>query len=256
MGKRYIILTFLLVFLLFGSIAYAHLGEEEEIHTEAHNGDAWKRLGVPNPNIITLYAAAIISLAIIGAVILRKKLKDIHKKIIFIIIAVPAVLATLYLSGTTIYLNQQAETGGPVHWHADYEIWACGEKLELLKPKGFESFVGEPLFHDHGDNRIHIEGVVLKKSDVSLGNFFKAVGGDFTGEYLGLPTESGFAEWENSDLCNGKEGKWHVFVNGEAGYGPNYVISPWQTVPPGDTIKLVFTEKNPSEINPNTGAPP
>src|SRR3989344_6613625 len=76
-------------------------------HGPGENLDAWQRLGIINPIKAVEYGAAIIVAAIAVSLMLKKKLKDGHKKILFVIIAAAAIISTLYLAGTTIYLNQK-----------------------------------------------------------------------------------------------------------------------------------------------------
>ncbi|HIJ97808.1 TPA: hypothetical protein H1009_01840 [archaeon] len=252
MRKGYIIIS--VAFLL------AILSATVNAHGPGENLDAWQRLGIINPIKAVEYGAAIIVASIAVSLMLKKKLKDGHKKILFVIIAAAAIISTLYLAGTTIYLNQKSWSGGPVHWHADFEIWACGEQIDIVDPEGFKNLVGESAVHEHGDNRIHIEGVMFEKEDATLGEFFEALGGEFTTETLSAPTNHGMMSWAGGkETCNGNYADWHTFINGQFvanEAAPDYVISPWQTVPPGDTIKFVFSEKPPEQINPNIGVPP
>ncbi len=219
--------------------ALAHGAEEKDI---------WAQLNLINPNIFLIFAAAIFIAAIILSLLFAKKLKEHHKKILFLAIALPIVISTAYLSATTVYLNAKSESHGPVHWHADYEIFACGERHELAKPEGLKNFVGSPTSHEHGDNRIHIEGVLLKLEQASLHEYFESIGGEFDGGTLGLPTEHGHKKWANGDLCNSRPAKWYVFVNGKLKENAqDYIISPHATVPPGDDIKFVFSDTPLSE---------
>ena len=226
MRKGYIIIS--VAFLL------AILSATVNAHGPGENLDAWQRLGIINPIKVVEYGAAIIVAA--------------------------AIISTLYLAGTTVYLNQKSWSQGPVHWHADFEIWACGEQIDIVDPEGFRNLVGESAVHEHGDNRIHIEGVMFEKEDATLGEFFEALGGEFTTETLSAPTNHGMMSWAGGkETCNGNYADWHTFINGQFvanEAAPDYVISPWQTVPPGDTIKFVFSEKPPEQMNPNIGAPP
>jgi len=48
------------------------------------------------------------------------KLHKNLKKILFAAIVIPVVAATIFLAGSTIYLNSVSSSGGPVHWHADF----------------------------------------------------------------------------------------------------------------------------------------
>ncbi len=248
MKRRYILLSFAFSILNLVNIAFAH-GEGIKL-------SPWQRLGIADPNQIILFAGIIIFLAIFLALLFRNKLRDGHRKVLFVVVAVPAIIGTLYLAGATVYLNQKAWSHGPVHWHADFEIWVCGEMIDIEDPAGLQNYVGESTVHEHGDNRIHMEGVLFEKETAELKEFFEALGGEYGEDTLRIPTAHGNKAWTNGELCNGAPAKWHTFVNGKLMNGkeaPEYIISPWETVPPGDTIKFVFTEKMPEEINPKIG---
>ena len=137
---------------------------------------------------------------------------------------------TTYLIWSTIAKNVGSVTGGPVHYHADFQIWNCGEKVDLIDPEGFDNKVGTALFHEHNDNRIHVEGPILDYKNITLGKFFEVIGG--------LPLESAVE-------CNGYPGVVQVFVyqtEGNTFYQEkiadwaNYVLSPHSSIPPGDCI--------------------
>lgn len=212
----------------------------------------WDRLGIIDPLAVVLWASVISGLFIFFSLHHQKRMGGHAKKIAFLLIIMPVAAATLYLGGSTLYLNLASATGGPVHWHADYEVWACGEKYELMAPEGLENRVGTPTVHEHGDNRMHIEGVLLDKSEASLHEFFESTGGEFTGDSLRIITDEGMKGWTNGDLCNGKPARWHVFVNGKLSEEADmYIIAPYPDVPPGDRIKIVFSEKPPDKINPD-----
>ena len=225
-----------------------------EVMAEQFHTDSWSYIGIPN-QLNILFAASLISgLAIFYAIFVKNSSERI-KKLVYLFIAVPIAASTLYLMGATVYQNLVSVSGGPVHWHADYEVWACGEKFEQADPTGLSNFVGTSLIHEHNDNRIHVEGVLLKKEQASLRSFFVAVGGDFDGDSLTFPTNKGIYTWNNGDKCNGLPAKWYVFVNGKmlGADAHDYEISPYTMVPPGDEIKFVFTEKPSSQINPEIG---
>ena len=180
--------------------------------------------------------------------------------VLFLTIAIPISLASLFLLGSTIYLDLVSETKGPVHWHADFEIWNCQEKLELIDPETLANRVGTSLLHEHNDNRIHIEGVLLKRSQADLHSFFDVVGGSITEDSLTILSNQGFVKVKNSDLCNGKKGRLQVFVyritnpdsNKKAGFlykqiklenFTDHIVSPYTSVPPGDCIIIEFDEE-------------
>lgn len=195
---------------------------------------------------LLVVAISLISLAF------QKWVSEKAKKIFFIIVALTVGLTTIYAAGTTIYLNLISESGGPVHWHADYEIWVCGEHITNLQNAVFPSNkVGTSTLHHHDDFRMHVEGLVIHKSDVSLEKFFQAIGGDFTGASLTLKMKDESEKTvSNGELCNGKAGKWRLYLkNNDTGKFEenfelqNYVLKPFFNIPPGDFIKLVFDSK-------------
>lgn len=229
-----------LVLAVIASAAYAH---EED-------AGVWARLGVLDPVNFLLWSAVVSSIFIAVSVYYRRHMGGQAKKIAFVLIAVPVIVSTIYTSWSTAYLNVASATGGPVHWHADYEVWACGEKHELIDPTGFENRIGSPTVHEHNDNRIHVEGVLLQLEDASLHEYFESVGGDFTGSSLTMPTHEGMLTWKDGDFCDGRPARWYVFVNGNlVRNGHEHIIAPYPTVSPGDEIKMVFTEKPLDEIN-------
>ena len=125
---------------------------------------------------LVISAFLIIAVFVILTVLVKEKGETL-KKILFGGIVLPVIIVTIFLVGSTIYLNLSSATGGPVHWHADFQVWNCGQKVDLVDPQGLSNKVGTATFHEHNDNRIHVEGVVINQSDASLGNFFKFIGG-------------------------------------------------------------------------------
>ncbi len=115
---------------------------------------------------------------------------------LFLLIAFTIIASTGTLFGSTIYLNTHSDSGGPVHWHADFEAWACGVQLELRNPSGFLSNkIGTPILHEHNDQRIHLEGVVVDTStDATLGHFMNVVGGSISNEMMSYPLANSIIE--------------------------------------------------------------
>ena len=248
--------VFMLIML--ASLTFAH---EEVMHTTpeeefAHSFDE-------NAMLASIYGFGLLLLITLLTIHFKKKLKEKHKKMIFSLIVIIVTIITLFLAIGTIYLNIISESGGPVHWHADFEISVCGEKQELptsvrwceLTEKspfcGITNRVGTSVFHHHDDYRIHVEGVVVKYSDVNLGNFFRVIGGNLNEDSVSIPQNDGSVKtYVNGDVCpNGEKGKVRVFVDkgGNENYVENfeygdYLMSPYSTVPPGDNIKIVFGE--------------
>lgn len=101
--------------------------------------------------------------------------------------------------------REPSYSGGPVHWHAKIHVFICGKEREF--PGGSAAqHVGTNLIHHHGDQTIHIEGVIPRKEDVMLGEFFDAINVPFSSEEI--------FDSKNGNGCNdGKENKVHLFVN-------------------------------------------
>lgn len=192
----------------------------------------------------SLFAGGLILILTLFSILLKEK-SEWLKYLLFAGFVVVILANTIYLSASTIYLNQQSTTGGPVHWHADFEIWKCDKEIELLDPRGFSNKVGTEVVHEHNDNRIHIEGVILEKHQASLGHFFESIGGELQQDHMAIPTEDGLLELENGQMCNGETGTLQVFAyttEGNSFYQQklddpeNYILSPNSQVPPGDCI--------------------
>lgn len=199
--------------------------------------------------LITSILIAIISIYSIQ----QKKIKNKVKIILYLLISIPAILTTFYLVYTTISVNVNSATNGPVHWHSDFEFWACGEKLDLHDPVGFFNRVGTPLYHEHNDNRIHIEGTVNNLEDISLRKFFDVVKIKLQENYLEFK-DSKLSDIKFTD-CNNEEAKAQAFLykitnpentkkwkfkQQKLENFNDYVISPYSQVPPGDCIIIEF----------------
>jgi hypothetical protein len=243
-------LAFFMLFLLAFPVM-AHGDSNDESQVEIHNNNFLSVL--PNPVDMILYSLAITS-AVIGISLLTK-LSPKGKKVAFILISVPVILSTLYLGGYTVYENIISETGGPVHWHLDYEVWVCGERLDLINPRGLENKIGTSELHEHNDDQIHVEGTLIKKSEADLHSYFEAIGGRLTKEELVYPTEEkGIVDVKNGDLCNGVPGTLqaflykvdgNVFTQQKLADFPEYIMSPESLVPPGDCVIIEFGEERP-----------
>lgn len=243
--KKRVVSIFLFLFFLSAVIALSHSGEEEY---DLVNSDMYPL----SQSDAVLYGSLALGLLFVFILFFHKKMSDIVKKIVYSLVAGTALLVTFYLILTTLHLNLISETKGPVHWHADFEIWICDNEIKLLEHKGLSNMQGVHLLHAHNDDRIHVEGVLLDKQQASLGAFFHAVGGSLTDDGLSIPAHEGLMSAHNGGKCNEQPASLYVFVNGNLIPNPSeYVISPYEKVPPGDRIKIVFTEKPADMINPN-----
>ena len=196
MKKR---LLLILVIVLISSVVYAHT-EEEPIPKP-------NKIYIPDTSTVAWIGFTILFVFLLVVIFFNEKLTETLKKTLYIILAITTISVTIYFIATTLHLNLTSETKGPVHWHADFEIWKCEEKINLVDPKGLSNKLGSSVFHEHNDNRIHVEGVVTKKQEVDLHSFFKEVGGTLNNDYFFVPTNEGFTEMRTGDSCNGEEGK-------------------------------------------------
>lgn len=196
---------------------------------------------------ISLRVAAIASIIVLALIIYAAVTKS-RSKIIFGSVVVTVVAATIFLIGSTIYLNSISSSKGPVHWHADFEIYNCGESVELLDPQGFLSNkIGTPVLHEHNDKRIHLEGVVVHRSDASLGKFFRVIGGELNNDSMVVPTNDGKVSMISGQECNGQPAELQTFLYRTNEDGTTYtqtkledpashIIKDDSHVPPGDCL--------------------
>lgn len=240
------IIFILLISLLVISISFAH--EEENLEAKSI-----EQTIKDNSLVYLLIASVISTIFVVYAIYIRKHpVFNKQKTMLFLGIIVPIILATFYLAAGTIYLNIISESRGPVHWHADFEIYECGDKIDMIDPEGLANRVGTSTFHEHGDDRIHIEGVVVDSDEIDLHNFFKTIGGSMTQNSMSLLTNEGIIEMKNGDLCNDLQGTLQVFVYRTVGENvkqeklddfTDYVLSPFSNVPPGDCIIIELDEE-------------
>lgn len=184
-------------------------------------------------NQLSVNAVWIGSIIIIAAIIIAVLCANRTPKIklpLFMIILVTTIGTTLTISGGTVYLNVRSATGGPVHWHADFEIWACDNEINLRDPRGLLSNkIGSPTLHEHNDKRIHLEGVpVTLPQDASLGKFMQTVGGELSQSNMIVPLNDDRL-FENGD---GEDG------DGQAAPNPVPMQSFIHTTPDGQEARF------------------
>lgn len=247
MIRKYIL--FLLFVMILLPITISH--EEAEIQKV----NRWS-----DPVFYIEFAGVFVLIVALFVTTIGRKFAAKYKIFFFIIIALPIVFASLFLSADTIYDNIVSETGGPVHWHADYQVWNCGEQIQVMSPEGILNRVGTTLLHEHNDNRIHVEGTIFDKKEIVLSHFFEDIGGALTDSYMTVPTDNGVVNVNNGALCNGKPAKVQVFVykitnaykSQKHGFEykqekitdyQNYILSPYSNVPPGDCIIIEFDQE-------------
>lgn len=152
---------------------------------------------------------------------------------IIALVAFGAGVIWLYTHKVETYTDRE------VHWHASFDINICGQHVDLpcgKEGKGIvhgEKFCGLPALHHHYDNVMHIEGLIKKKEDISLGTFFDSIGVSFDKDKI--------IDKKNGDLCpDGKPGVLKMYVNDQPrtdfrDYVPFAVSDPRKQI-----VKLVF----------------
>ncbi len=148
---------------------------------------------------LSFQSVSIGSLVIFSAVIIALFTRGKWPKLyfpLFVIIAGTTLLVTMALIVSTIYLNTKSYQGGPVHWHADIEYWACGNQMEIRDPTStLSNKIGTPTLHEHDDQRIHLEGVPIDEYDASLQKFQEVIGGKITPTELKLPLNGNASDY-------------------------------------------------------------
>ena len=199
-----------------------------------------------------VFGYLLLLLLVFVAFLVREK-GEYAKKVTFTLMVLVTVIPSLYFIFSTIYVNLISETRGPVHWHADFQIHACGVEYFPPEPEGrLENKTGTPVLHQHVDKRLHVEGVLVNKMDGSFRNFFRVQGGELNERFFTIPHRDGFTTFTNGDRCpDGSRGVWNVFlyktdkeaetisVSKLEDYA-DYVPSPYIEVPPGDCLIFEF----------------
>lgn len=157
--------------------------------------------------------------------------KEKKSQYLWIGVVLIALIAAAFGIGYLINNKPQTYTAGEVHWHALVDISICGEHRDLPLTDG-APFKGSYLLHTHDDNVAHIEGMVQKKEDIALGEFFDAIKVPFDKDKL--------MEVKNGDLCDGKHGILKMYVNDQPRTDFRDYILAGTSDAKQQVIKLVF----------------
>ena len=154
----------------------------------ASTTDLEQQISSTSVRVVIASTILLIVLLSIASLFANKKHKHLKAPLFALIVSV-MLFGSFTLLGSTIYLNIKSDSGGPVHWHADIEFWACGSQLEIRNPSGFLSNkIGTNTLHEHNDQRIHLEGVVVDETqDASVGKFMRVIGGSISDDMMVLP---------------------------------------------------------------------
>lgn len=147
---------------------------------------------------LSLTAAAvgvgIILTLIIFALIFENRTSKLQTPI-FTAIIVATIATSGIIMACSLYLAKSSAVGGTVAWQADFQIWACGNRIELRDPQSlYSNKIGSPTLHEHNDGKMHFEGTPIElPEDFSLGKFMSVIGGKITGTALDVPlNDSGY----------------------------------------------------------------
>lgn len=216
----------------------------------AVDGDIESQLSNVGLRLVFLTLAGILVLLFVSMAI--SKPSELIKRFLFWGITIAVVTTTFVLIFFSVTLNSNSWSKGPIHWHADYQVYACGEKLDLIDPVGFaNSKVGSPSRHEHNDNRLHYEGVVISSGHAKLGSFMEVLGGELTNDSLVFPTNNKTVSYRTGETCaDGTVGEVQVFLyrvepgevytQAKLDHPEDYIISPLSAVPDGDCIIIEF----------------
>lgn len=221
------------------------------------------------------------------SVYLEDELEENEKNLLMNGFMLAILVPSFYAAGAFVHESQTSWTGGEVHWHADFEVlMASGngtvEELDLVNPGTFcevtaheSSYMcklndrtGSTEYHEHNDDRIHVEGVFKEREDATLSAFFKQFYGTLENGRMEFPARSGYY-----NVTDTRENFLKILVNkGTAanrqwcGVGNNipredicesfgrladspsdYVISPHTQGPTLDKIFIIYDSKTPEE---------
>lgn len=174
---------------------------------------------------IAIVSAAIILLMVLVVCAVASRNRPHYKNPIFTLMVFIVVATTLALGGLAMVLNINSPTGGPVRWGADYQLWACGNQLDLRGPRGLiGDRVGAPTLYEKNDGHIYYTGTPARlPDDASLGKFMQAVGGNISDNTLVVPLDdtTGFmgtptaAELIEPFLSTDQNGVTARFISGQ-----------------------------------------
>jgi hypothetical protein len=214
------------------------------------------------------------------------ELNDFQKNLVMNGFLIAILLPTLWAVGAFIHESETSWSNGEVHWHADFEVLVQenGElqRKNLVDPGQFcetttheSSYMckisdrtGSTEYHEHNDQRIHLEGTFKTREDATLSAFFETFGGELTNTRMVYPTNDELINVSNSGdktlkiivkkgVVNQRE--WCVVgsdaqldeiceSHGERADSPqNYVVSPHTQGPTLDDIYFIYDNASTQE---------
>lgn len=228
-------------------------------------------------SIAVVSAAVVLLMCLVVAAAITHQRWPKFKGPLFTLIVLITVITTLVLGTATVAHNINSPTAGPVRWGTDYQIWACGNQLDLRNPRGLlGDRTGTPTLYEKNDGRIHYDGTPDSlPDDASLGKFMQVVGGEISDSSLVVPLndDDGFigtpatpdqvesyiktnrdgisASFVNDQFCGGEKAEVQAFVYTYSETSKTYIqsklihpatyeLSHTNTSPPGDCVIIEF----------------
>ncbi len=206
------------------------------------------------------------------------RLADQGKRLLMTVFLLAILVPTVYTVTAYIHENQTSWSEGEVHYHADFEVIVDGERHALIDPGAFcersseaaymcrlNDRVGITEYHEHNDQRIHLEGTFKYREEATLSAFFEAFGGELSSTEIRYPTNGdwinrtetgnrtlkvlvergagGSRDWCALDATVPIEDRCIDPYLGEHVSTPaDYVISPYQRGPTLDTIFIIYDD--------------
>jgi hypothetical protein len=248
-----------------------------QLHTTSIAAAADLATSIGDLSVALVSAAAVMLIILVATAVMTHQRWPKFKAPLFTLIVLVTVATTLVLGGTTVALNLNSSTGGPVHWGSDYQIWACGNQLDLRNPQGLMgNRIGSSTLYEQNDGRIHYDGTPTNPpDDASLGKFMQVVGGEisdsslvvplndqtgFTGQpaapeqvqpYISTDRNGASARFVGGQSCGTEKGQVQAFAyhfnpdtktyyQTKLDHPANYELSHTNSSPPGDCVIVEF----------------
>ncbi len=250
-----------ILLVLLAPLAFAHTTQETGADSKEYSPAIQVAITLRENAYNVVGVTAVLLVILVAYSIKTKPRKEKIKRILFWSIVALAVGSNLYLAGMTLYTNSVSPTGGPVHWHTDYEVWNCGVQLDMIDPTGIDNRVGTWEVHEHNDQRMHIEGTILDMEQATFHHFFEIVGGELDETGMTFPSVNGDVFMPRTGECNGEQAELQAYLyrvidpqnaknwtyeQTKIAYPFDVIMAPYSNVPPGDCVIIEYGPVNES----------
>ena len=231
--------------------------------------------------VMPLMKFGIISVILLAgiSVYTEGELDEFQKNLLMNGFLVAILVPTLWAAGSFVHDSETSWSGGEVHWHADFEVLVeeNGElqRKNLVDPGEFcedtqheSSYMcklsdrtGSTEYHEHNDQRIHLEGTFKTRDDATIAKFFETFGGELSPDRMVYPAKDGVVNVSNDGdrtlkiivnkgVVNQRE--WCAVSDnvqlediceshGERADSPDkYIVSPYTQGPTLDNIYFIY----------------